>query len=147
MPVFAGQGRQELRRAYLDAWRKWQAGELLSPLEAQIAAVIAEHGEYHTWLGDGDAALNTDFDAESGVANPFLHLGLHLALREQLATDRPPGIARIHRRLARRLGGTHPAEHAMLEVLGELLWEAQRTGAAPDEQRYLERLSGLPRGP
>jgi hypothetical protein len=28
----------------------------------------------------------------------------------------------------------------MIEVLAEALWEAQRAGAAPDEQRYLERL-------
>jgi hypothetical protein len=31
----------------------------------------------------------------------------------------------------------------MLEVLGEILWEAQRSGAAPDEERYLERLRNL----
>jgi hypothetical protein len=32
----------------------------------------------------------------------------------------------------------------MIEVLAETLWEAQRAGRAPDEQRYLERLRGLP---
>jgi hypothetical protein len=143
--LFAGLGREELRRQYLEAWRKHRAGELLSPLEAQLAALIAEHPEYHDCLARGEAVLQEDFGPERGTSNPFLHLGMHLALRDQVATDRPPGIARIHRRLARRLGGAHEAEHAMLEVLGETLWEAQRAGHAPDEQRYLERLAALPR--
>ena len=29
--------------------------------------------------------------------NPFFFLGLHLAIRQQVATDRPAGIARVHR--------------------------------------------------
>ena len=31
----------------------------------------------------------------------------------------------------------------MLEVLAEQLWAAQRSGKAPDEMAYLERLRGL----
>ena len=31
----------------------------------------------------------------------------------------------------------------MFEVLGELLWESQRHGIAPDEATYLERLRRL----
>jgi len=40
----------------------------------------------------------------------------------------------------RSLGSEHAAEHAMMEALGETLWEAQRAGAAPDEKGYLARL-------
>ena len=36
-----------------------------------------------------------NLSAADAVRGAFLHLALHLALREQLATDRPPGIARI----------------------------------------------------
>jgi hypothetical protein len=70
-------------------------------------------------------------------------MGLHLALREQLGTRRPAGIELVYQRLARRLGDVHEAEHRMIEVLAQALWEAQRAGRAPDEQRYLERLQGL----
>src|SRR5215472_4210404 len=45
MSLFAEQGREQLRRRYLDAWRKFSAHERLEPLEAQLAAVIAEHPE------------------------------------------------------------------------------------------------------
>jgi hypothetical protein len=143
MPVFAGQSRDDLRRMYLEAWRKFSAKQPLEPLEAQLAAVIAEHPEYIGFLESGDTALGADFTPEGGQGNPFLHMGLHLAIREQVATDRPKGIAAIHQKLAARLGDAHAAEHAMLEPLAETIWEAQRSGILPDEQRYLERLKTL----
>jgi len=123
---------------YLDAWRKQQAGTPLQPLEAQIAHVVGEHPEYHPLLAAADMSLEAEFLPETGRENPFLHLGLHLAIREQVATDRPAGIAAAHDRLSRSLGSVHEAEHRMLEILGEALWSAQRAGTAPDEMAYLE---------
>jgi hypothetical protein len=141
--LFAGESREQLRRRYLHAWRKFSAREPLEPLEAQLAALIAEHPEYIGWLESGDAVLLADFTPEAGRENPFLHLGLHLAIREQVATDRPAGIALVHQQLTRRSESAHAAEHRMLEPLAETLWEAQRSGTAPDELAYLERLRGL----
>lgn len=143
MVFFAGQSRDQLRRMYLDAWRKFNAKQPLEPLEKQLAAVIAEHPEYIRWFEAGDAALAAEFTPESGRQNPYLHMGFHLALREQVATDRPSGIADIHRRLAAKLGDAHAAEHTMLEPLAEALWEAQRANRMPDEQAYLEKLRAL----
>ena len=128
---------------YLDTWRKYTAQLPLEPLEAQVAAVIAEHPEYVPLLESGPQAVDANFTPEGGRENPFLHMGLHLAIREQVATDRPPGIAQIHLSLSQRLGTSHTAEHAMLEVLAETLWESQRSAQPPDEQRYLERLRKL----
>ncbi len=136
-----GTDRSELRQMYADAWRKFSAGEILNPLENQISAVIEEHPEYHLILGHED---NDDsFSPEGGEANPFLHMGLHLALREQVSTDRPIGIANIQQKLAHKLGDRHAAEHVMFDALAETLWEAQRNNTAPDEQKYLERLRTL----
>ena len=143
MSLFSGYDRERLRGMYLSAWRKFTAHQLLEPLEAQIAAVIAEHPEYVRWLEADERALGAEFTPEGGQQNPFLHMGLHLAIREQVATDRPPGIAGVHRRLAARLGDAHAAEHAMLEPLAEALWDAQRRGLPPDERAYLERLTRL----
>jgi len=143
MPVFAGQNREQLRQMYLEAWRKYTARQPLEPLEAQLAAVIAEHPEYVPLLESGTQALDAEYTPEGGRENPFLHMGLHLAIREQIATDRPPGIAQIHQSLSKRLGDRHAAEHTMLEALAETLWESQRSGRPPDEQRYLERLRAL----
>lgn len=140
--MFAHASREELRRRYIDAWRRHRDGLPLEPLDAQIADVIALHPEYHAMLERPDA-LTLDFTVETGRINPFLHMGLHLGLREQLATDRPAGIRQVHATLARQLGDAHEAEHRMVDALAETLWEAQRTGRAPDEAAYLERVRRL----
>lgn len=133
-----GQDRDELRRMYRDAWHKRKAGTVLSPLETQIADVVQEHPEYHKVIED--SSTGSEFTPEGGQSNPYLHMGLHLAIREQLATDRPPGIRAIFEKLAGSFGDRHLAEHAMLECLAESLWEAQRNRTMPDEAAYLERL-------
>lgn len=136
-----GQDRTELRQMYRDAWRRSLEGAILDPLEAQIARVVDEHPEYQDLVAS--SAIEADYAPEDGQTNPFLHMGLHLAIREQVSTDRPPGIAAVHRDLSRRLGDEHSAEHRMLEALAETLWEAQSRNAAPDQQSYLERLKRL----
>jgi hypothetical protein len=138
--VFAAQSREQLRAAYREAWRKLRESLPMQPLEAQIADVIAAHPEYQPLL---QSELSVSEEFAGGAENPFLHMGLHLALREQLSTDRPAGIARIHRRLQARLGSAHGAEHRMIEVLADVLWEAQRSASGGDEALYLERLRGL----
>ena len=142
MPFFENQSRTDLRRLYLEAWRKYRERLPLEPVEAQIAQVIAEHPEYHTLFEDGEVALSSDFTPESGNANPFLHMALHLAVRDQVATDRPTGIREAHVALAKRRG-VHDAEHAIIEHLAEALWQSQRDGALPNEQLYLSRVKRL----
>jgi Domain of unknown function (DUF1841) len=66
-------------------------------------------------------------------------MGLHLAIREQLSIDRPPGVRQIQQALTARLADEHDAEHVLMEALAETLWEAQRDGRPPDERRYLDR--------
>jgi hypothetical protein len=138
--VIFGQDRGELRKMYADAWQKHCTKRPLSPLEAQIAAVIAEHPEYHVAIG---ANMEQDFTVEGGTTNPFLHMGLHLGIREQVGTNRPAGITAVFKALATRLGDAHVAEHRMLDCLAETLWEAQRGQCPPDELRYLQRLRAL----
>ena len=141
-----GQNRDEIRRAYCTAWDKHLQGLPLEALEQQLVAVIALHPEYHALLADHDAALARDFTPETGQTNPFLHMGMHLAIREQLATDRPPGIVAAFGTLMAHVQDAHAAEHHMMECLGEALWQAQRDNQPPDEARYLDclmRLAGL----
>jgi hypothetical protein len=140
MPFFHDQDRSGLRRLYVEAWRKHRAGRPLEPLEHQIVTVIEQHPEYHALLEDEAEALGRDFTPEAGQSNPFLHMGLHLAIREQAATDRPAGIAAIRTHLAERLADPHEAEHRMLERLAEALWLSQRSGQPPDEDAYVESL-------
>jgi hypothetical protein len=138
-----GQNRDQLRRFYVEAWRKYRRKEFLQPLEAMIAEVVALHPEYQPLLEDEEKAVAQEFSPESGQGNPFMHMGMHLGLREQLSTDRPPGIKSIHEALSKRTGDIHEAEHKMIECLGQAMWEAQQNGTPPDEAKYLECLRRL----
>jgi uncharacterized protein DUF1841 len=140
--IFDNMSRDQLREMYRGAWRKFRAEQPLSPLEKQIVAVINEHPEYRVIIESAAADL-ANYSPRSGQLNPWLHMGLHLAIREQVATNRPAGIAEVHARLAARAGGAHEAEHRMLEVLAEQIWDAQKAGKPPDENAYLERLRTL----
>jgi hypothetical protein len=144
MPFFHNQNRDELRSFYMEAWRKHRERVPMEPLEAQIADVIAQHPEYHSVL-ENAAALDKDYTPESGQSNPFLHMGLHLAIREQVATDRPQGIKLAFAAAVKKFGSSHDAEHQMIECLAEALWDAQRSGRAPDEMAYLERVRQIAR--
>lgn len=136
-----GHDRSHLRRFYLDAWRKRQAGERLEPLESLVAQVVEQHPEYHGLLTE--EILEREFTPEEGQSNPFLHMGMHIGLAEQVATDRPAGIRELHHRLTVASGDPHEAEHRMMECLGMVLWEAQRQNRPPDETAYLECLRKL----
>jgi hypothetical protein len=137
--VFENYTREQLRRAYTEAWAKHVAHTLLTPLEALITDVIGAHPEYHGIVAHAETALDFEQNDAAAAENPFLHMGLHLAVREQLSIDRPPGIRDLHRHLQARLGDAHLAEHALMDALGEELHEAQRNRQPPDEQQYLER--------
>lgn len=137
MSLSDGYSRDQLRLAYAQAWAKHVARTLLAPLEAQIADVIEAHPEYQPLVADEDTAIGFEQSSAPGPENPFLHMGLHLAVREQLAVDRPPGIRALLVQLQAHYGDTHRAEHALMEALSEELWKAQRDGRAPDERQYL----------
>jgi Domain of unknown function (DUF1841) len=143
MPFFDNQSRDELRRVYVEAWRKRREGLPSEPLEAQVADVIALHPEYHAALERGEDALARDYTPDGGQSNPFLHMGLHLAVRDQIATDRPAGLRKAFENLAQRIGSAHDAEHRIIECLAEAMWDAQRSGRPPDEIAYLQRVLRL----
>jgi hypothetical protein len=134
-----GNDRDSMRRYYLQCWQKFQQKQPLDALETQIASVVAEHPEYHTLLENHDKTLHRDYLPEQGDSNPFLHMGLHLGIREQVATNRPTGIRELYQQLVIQYGNNN-AEHRMMDCLAESIWLAQRNQTAPDEAAYLECL-------
>jgi hypothetical protein len=135
--------RESMRRVFIDAWRKSRSKQPLQPLEQLVAEVVRKHPEYHRLLEADDKALQREFLPEGGETNPFLHMGMHISLQEQIGSDRPPGIRDLYRRIAERMGDAHEAEHRMMDCLGLSLWEAQRAGTQPDEIAYLACLNQL----
>ena len=138
-----GQDRNQLRQMYIDAWRKHQAGEVMQPLELMIAEIVTMHPEYHDMINAGEDSLDKDFLPEMGESNPFMHMGMHIAIREQISTDRPQGIVTAHKKLLLRLQDPHEVEHQIMECLGRMLWESQQNNVAPDEMQYLHCIQKL----
>ncbi len=143
--MFFSHNREEIRRFYLQAWEKRQRKLPVEPLEAQIIDVIEAHPEYHDLLEQGEDQLDKEWTPDSGESNPYLHMGMHLAIREQLSTDRPPGIRAATRILLQKVGDGHATEHQMMECLGATLWRGQRDGKEPDQAGYLRCVEKLGR--
>lgn len=137
------QNRDQLRQFFLQSWQKFNSNEPLEPLEALVAGVIADHPEYHSLVESGNDALAGDYTPEQGQTNPFLHMGMHITIREQVQSDRPAGIAALHQQLSMKTGDIQETEHLIMECLGVALWEAQRSAGMPDEASYLECLRKL----
>ena len=129
--------RDEARNFLFDTWRKRRDGALLTPLEHLAAQLIEKHPEFHDQLADPERYQDKDYAPEHGAANPFLHLMMHLSIEEQLSINQPHGIRAHFERLTRRLESEHDAQHRMMECLGEMIWQAQRHGTAPDAAVYL----------
>jgi hypothetical protein len=130
--------RDESRQFFFHVWQKMTQHHQLEPLESIVAQIIREHPEYHPVLAQPEQALDRDFLPEDGATNPFLHMGLHVALQEQLRSDRPQGLLELYRRLLAAMSDVHRAEHVIMECLAQSLWQAGRSGALPDEREYLD---------
>ncbi|MGH8761081.1 MAG: DUF1841 family protein [Burkholderiales bacterium] len=130
--------REDVRRFFFEAWRKYRTQAALEGLEKTALEVALLHPEYHALLESEERNIERDFLPEGGQLNPFLHLSLHLALAEQISIDQPRGIRGLYAQLLTHAHSQHDALHLLLECLGEAVWRAQRDHAAPDEEAYLD---------
>lgn len=131
------------RQVFWDAWQKTQANMALNALEVRIARVITLHPEYHHFFQDMEDFLDRDFHVDDGM-NPYLHMSLHLAIEEQIATKHPPEASQLMEYLVvdKKLS-RHDALHQILEVLAEVVFHAQKNGTEPDVVAYAAQLRVL----
>lgn len=135
--------RTTLRKVFYQAWQNFKEQRPLNGVEALIAEAVLAHPEYQPFFENGATEEGLGADPEQGA--PFLHLGLHIALAEQLTTDRPAGVTDQWARLRTALKDDHRARHLMMECLEETLWQAQHAGTLPDDTAYLACLRALPK--
>ncbi|TNF69952.1 MAG: DUF1841 family protein [Gammaproteobacteria bacterium] len=138
--MFYGNNRQSLRAQFFDAWKKYQNHLPLTPLENEIVQVISEHPEYQAVIENPSKYEDYDYTPEKGQTNPFLHLSLHLAIRDQIKTDRPKGIQHFFNEQLSKKQSQEQIEHQMMEILAEMIWQSQKTAQMPDELSYLQLL-------
>ena len=127
----------DVRGFFVEARRKRLAGAPTTPLEAIAADWTDAHPEYFDDLADAETAQAATFRADGERENPFLHLSMHLTISEQVQIDQPAGIRAAFLAIAGRLGSQHAAQHEVMECLGRMLWESQRSGRPPDGEEYL----------
>ncbi|MBA4143335.1 MAG: DUF1841 family protein [Nitrosospira sp.] len=132
--------RDEARQLFFDAWRKFQEREVLTAMENIVLDVIQLHPEYQAMLDDPERYQEKDYLPEMGDVNPFLHMSMHVAIREQLSINQPPGIRARFERLLNKTGDEHAVTHQVMECLAETIWQAQRNQTTLDASVYLECL-------
>ena len=140
--------RDEARRFLIDAWRKRRDGRAAVRRSSRSRPGSSRCTPSTTRSSKRPSAnLDRDWHPESGrrqsvpapVAAPR---GRRAACR---STSRR-AFARSTSGFVSRSGDEHPAQHAVLECLGEVLWNAQRHGTAPDAALYLACLDAAALG-
>ena len=134
--------REQAREFFFEVLRKGREQLPRTPLEDQAWDIIAAHPEYHGVLENRGRNLERDWTPAQGETNPFLHLSLHLAVREQLGIDQPPGLRAAWQALLAAGMAEHDALHRIIDALAETLWESQRFGRPLDAEAYLRRVRG-----
>ncbi|MCH9689746.1 MAG: DUF1841 family protein [Gammaproteobacteria bacterium] len=136
--MFQAENVQDTRPFFFETWAKYKQSQPLTPLEDQLIDVILAHPEYHVVLDNPKRTADKTYFAELGMSNPFLHMGLHLAVRDQVKTNRPPGIQSAYNTLSSQLKAPLEAEHQLMQCLEDCLWRAQQHNTMPDESAYLQ---------
>ena len=130
--------QHDVRRFFCATWQRVRDAAPLDAMQAQAAPWVEEHPEYAADLADVDAALAASYTVDDGRSNPFLHLSMHLSISEQCAIDQPQGIRQAVQLLAARRGSLHDAHHEVMECLGQMIWQSQRSGLPPDGPAYID---------
>lgn len=136
-----GENRQDHRQIFFDVWRKQQNHEPLDALEKKILSILLQHPEYHFIFSNAEKFLDTEYFPELGETNPFLHLGLHLTVLEQIQINQPHGITGLYKKCLEVFEDSHEAEHCIMNSLAITLHEVMSGNKPFDEKAYLERIA------
>ncbi len=134
--MFYTQNRATQRTFLANAWQKFIDKKALDPLENQLTQVIEMHPEYQQLIND----VESDYFPEQGEVNPFLHINLHLSLREQLSINQPIGIRKYYQQILNTTKNPHEAEHKMMECIAKMIFSSQKNNMPMDYQAYIRCL-------
>jgi len=133
------QNRSEQRAFLSNAWVKFQDNEDLDPMEFQLVEIIKLHPEYHHLIQTTDG----EYFPEDGQVNPFLHINLHLALREQLSINQPIEVRLAYDSLLKKIKDPHEVEHTLIDCIAEMIFSAQKNNSSFDYKNYKKCLNNI----
>jgi len=133
------QDRKSQREFLAKSWQKYTSNIPLEPLEEQLVSIIEIHPEYQDLITN----IDSEYFPEQGEINPFLHINLHLALKDQLSLNEPNGVREVHQKLIYHFKDQHVVEHLMMECIAEMIYLSQKNNTAMDQESYLNCIKGL----
>jgi len=133
------QDRKKQREFLANSWQKYTSNKPLEPLEQQLVSVIKIHPEYHNLIGN----IDSEYLPEQGGVNPFLHINLHLALRDQLSINQPKDVKEVHQKLIDQYKDPHVVEHLMMECIAEMIYISQKNNTTMDQESFLNCITSL----
>ncbi|SMN12270.1 hypothetical protein SPBRAN_486 [uncultured Candidatus Thioglobus sp.] len=134
--MFYSQDRTQQRQFLANTWQKFLDKKILDSLETQLTQVIEMHPEYHSLINNVDS----EYFPEQGEVNPFLHINLHLSLREQLSINQPLGIQDYYQKIVAKVKDPHETEHRMMDCIAQMIFSSQKNNTPMDHQAYIECL-------
>ena len=119
------------REIFYNVWSRYQEGCQLTPFETSVLDVLLKYPNYINDLGRDKA-----YDIE---CNPYFIMGICLAVRDQIKTNRPFGIREWYTEKC-HLMGSEATEELMMTVLKESVLQAYGSNELPCETLYLKKL-------
>jgi Hypothetical protein RSc1001 len=101
--------------------------------------VIEIHPEYHKLINN----VESEYFPEQGEVNPFLHINLHLSLREQFSISQPQGINEYYQKILGKVQDPHEAEHLMMDCIAQMIFSSQKNNTPMDHQAYIGCLKSI----
>ena len=133
------QDRKKQREFLANSWKKYTSNIPLEPLEEQLVSIIEIHPEYHDLIDN----IDSEYFPEQGEVNPFLHINLHLALRDQLSINQPKGVKEAHQKLINHYKDPHVVEHLMMECITKMIYLSQKNNTPINQEVYLNCITSL----
>ena len=133
------QDRKSQREFLAKSWQKYTSNIPLEPLEERLVSIIEIHPEYQDLITN----IDSEYFPEQGEINPFLHINLHLALKDQLSLNEPNGVREVHQKLIYHFKDQHVVEHLMMECIAEMIYISQKNNTTMDQESYLNCITSL----
>ncbi len=125
-------------------WEMAQADGPLDGEDAQIAAIMREHTQWHHLWACLDEL--SDAEIERGSVNPIAHILMHQAVMNQINGALPAVAATFDSLVATGLD-RHEAIHRIAATLTEGIWEVMKYKRPFDEAKYLQKLKAMTKPP
>jgi len=134
-----------LGRAHLgDTWEMAMAGAELEGEDATMAEVLKQHPEYFDLWEQVDTLPPGEEVLRDGV-NPFVHVGIHQTVENQIANHNPPQTAETLEALMRAGYTRHEAVHAIGAIVSDEIFAILKDNRPFNETSYAKALRALAR--